>query len=95
MIDMHHGICVMTMQNVETKAVRAIHWHPTNEFQFITGDDNGNIHLWDIRIQRHFVKRFCMSGSFSCHSSPVIGIRFYNYGNSVISVDKMGEIKTW
>lgn len=95
MIDMHHGICVMTMRSVENKAIKAIHWHPSNEFQFIIGNDNGNIFLCDIRFQRDFVKKFCTSETYNSHSYPIVGIRFYNYGNNVISVDRMGEIKTW
>ncbi|XP_022180525.1 DNA excision repair protein ERCC-8-like [Myzus persicae] len=98
MIDMLHGIVVMTMRNIEKKPIRAIHWHPTNELQYVTGNDNGNIYLWDIRFQRDFVFKFKNEDSFSVstsHSNPVIGLRFYNDGNSVISVDNKGGIKTW
>lgn len=98
MIDMMHGIVVMTMRNIEKKPIRAIHWHPTNELQYVTGNDNGNIYLWDIRFQRDFVFKFKNEDSFSVstsHTNPVIGLRFYNDGNSVISVDNKGCIKTW
>jgi len=98
MIDMLHGIVVMTMRNIEKKPIRAIHWHPTNELQYVTGNDNGNIYLWDIRFQRNCVFKFKNEDSFSIstsHTNPVIGLRFYNDGNSVISVDNKGGIKTW
>jgi len=98
MIDMLHGIVVMTMKNIEKSPIKAIYWHPTNDLQYVTGNDNGNIYLWDIRFQRDFVLKFKNEDSFSVstsHSSPVIGLRFYNDGNSIISVDNKGCIKTW
>jgi WD40 repeat protein len=98
MIDMLHGIVVMTMKNVENQPIRAISWHPTNELQYITGNDNGNIYLWDIRYQLNFVLKFQRDDSgapISSLTNPVIGLRFYNDGNGVISVDKSGGIKTW
>lgn len=98
MIDMHRGIVIMTMRNIENIPIRAIHWHPTNELHYATGNDNGNIYLWDLRFQKDFVLKFSNDDSFSkttSHSHPVIGLRFYNDGNSVISVDNKGSIKTW
>lgn len=97
MIDMLSGIVVTTMRNVENRPITAIHWHPTNELQYATGNDNGNICLWDIRFQKNFVLKF-NNDTFSkttSHPNPVIGLRFYNNGNSIISVDKKGGIRTW
>lgn len=98
MIDMHHGIVVMTKKPIDKTPIRAIHWHPTNELQYIVGNDNGNIYLWDTRFQKDYVTKFCKYGSFGntpSHSNAVIGANFYDNGNSVISVDKKGEINTW
>jgi WD40 repeat protein len=98
MIDMLRGIVVMTMKNVENRPITTIQWHPTNELQYITGNDNGNILLWDLRFQNNFVLKYNDDDSFSkttSHPNPVIGLRFYNNGNSIISVDNMGGIRTW
>lgn len=98
MIDLLLGTVVMTMRNIENMPIRAIHWHPTNEFQYVTGNDNGNMYLWDLRFQNHCVFKFKNDYSFShtiSHSNPVIGLHFYNDGNGIISVDNMGGIKTW
>lgn len=98
MIDMLLGNVAMTMKNVEKKPIRAIQWHPTNELQYVTGSDRGNICLWDIRYQQKHIYRFCNDSSFlqtTSHIHPVIGLKFYNNGNSVISIDNEGCIKTW
>lgn len=98
MIDMRYGVVVMTMPNVEKAPIRAIKWSPTNERQYITGNDNGNICLWDIRFRRNFICKFNNDDSFvktASHSHPVIGLSFYNNGNSILSVDYKGTIKTW
>lgn len=96
-IDILHGIVVMTMNNIEKSAIRTIQWHPTNEKQYVTGNDNGNIFLWDIRYQMKYVLKFQRdnSGLISSHDKAVIGLRFYNYGNNIMSVDHKGGIKTW
>ncbi|XP_025198046.1 DNA excision repair protein ERCC-8-like [Melanaphis sacchari] len=98
LIDMFHGIVVMTMKNIENKPIRTISWHPLNELQYVTGNDNGNIYLWDIRYQLNYVLKFQRDDSgapVSSLTNPVIGLRFYNYGNDIISVDSIGGINTW
>ncbi|VVC34426.1 WD40/YVTN repeat-like-containing domain,WD40-repeat-containing domain,WD40 repeat [Cinara cedri] len=97
-IDMRHGIVVMTINNIEKTPTRAICWHPTNELQYITGNDKGNVYLWDTRIQKKWISKFHSQGSYSSapsHSFPVVGIRFFNNGNSIMTIDKEGGIKTW
>lgn len=98
MIDMRNGVVVMTLPNVEKSPIRAINWHPTNELQYVTGNDNGNICLWDIRFQKKFVCKFNDDDSFvqtSSHFYPITGLSFYKNGNSILSVDHKGAIKTW
>lgn len=95
---MLRGIVVMSIQNIEKAPTRAICWHPHNELQYVTGNDNGNINLWDIRFQKKYICKFSTINSFNklnSHSNPVIGLRFYNNGQSVVSVDSRGIIKTW
>lgn len=95
---MHHGIVVMTTNNVEKIPIRAICWHPTNELHYITGNDKGNIYLWDIRIQKKWILKFKNYESYELapsHPHPVVGIRFFNNGNNILSIDKEGGIKTW
>lgn len=98
-IDMKYGIVVMTINNIEKCPVKTIDWNPLNEVQFITGNNNGNILLWDTRFQNKYVSRFNNTNeSFAyatSHDSPVIGLRFYNDGNNIISVDVNGGIKSW
>ncbi|XP_027850805.1 DNA excision repair protein ERCC-8-like isoform X2 [Aphis gossypii] len=96
-IDMLHGIVVMTMNNIEKSAIRTIQWHPTNEKQYVTGNDSGNIFLWDIRYQMKYVLKFQRdnSGLISSLDKAALGLRFYNCGNNIISVDYKGSIKTW
>jgi len=97
-IDMNHGIVVMTMRNVEECSTKTIDWNPSNEVQYVTGNDNGNIYLWDTRFQNNFVLKYNNNDSFALatsHSSSVIGLRFYNNGNNIISVDTEGVIKSW
>lgn len=95
---MLRGIVVMTINNVEKVPIRAICWHPYNQLQYVTGNNNGNIHLWDIRFQKSYICKFSINNSFTklnSHSNPVIGLRFYNNDHSVVSVDGRGIIKTW
>lgn len=97
MIDMHNG-SITSMNNTEKRPVRAIDWHPSNEVYYATGNDNGSIFLWDVRFQSKFVIKFNQGDSFlktTNHSRPIIGLRFYNNGNRIISVDHLGGIKTW
>lgn len=96
-IDMLHGIVVMTMKNIEKSETRTIQWHPTNEKQYVTGNDNGNIFLWDIRYQMKYVLKFQRdnSGLISSLDKAVLGLRFYNNGNNIMSVGHKGGIKTW
>lgn len=97
MIDLRHGIIVSTMKNIESSPIRAIDWHPYNELKYITGNNNGNIFLWDIRFQKRTVFKFSNENASlsTSHFHPVIGVRFYNDGNNVMSVDEDGYIKTW
>lgn len=95
---MHHGIVVLTMKNVEKTPMRAICWHPTKESYYATGNENGNIYLWDLRFQKQFISKLSENNNFSkksSHPSSVIGLNFYNDGNSIISVDDQGGIKSW
>lgn len=95
---MHHGTIVMTLKNIEKIPMRAICWHLNNELQYITGNDNGNIYLWDIRFQKKIILKYTEDSSFSkksSHSNSVIALHMYNDGNSIISVDNKGVIKTW
>lgn len=97
LIDMLRGTVVLTIPSVEKSSARAICWNPNHELEYITGNNNGNIYLWDVRFHKNCVRKFNIN-SFSklnSHSNPVIGLRFYNYGNSVVSVDSEGIIKTW
>lgn len=96
-IDILHGIVVMTMNNIEKSAIRTIQWHPTNEKQYVTGNNNGNIFLWDIRYQMKCVLKFQRdnSGLMSSLDKAALGLCFYNYGNNIMSVDYKGGIKTW
>lgn len=97
-IDMRHGIVVMTTNNIEKYPIRAICWHPTNEMHYITGNDQGNMYLWDLRSQRRSVLKFKCYESYESapsHPHPVVGIRFFNNGNSILSVDKAGGIRNW
>ncbi|XP_050530924.1 DNA excision repair protein ERCC-8-like [Daktulosphaira vitifoliae] len=97
-IDLRVGNVVMTSQAVEQKPIRALHWHPSNELIYATGNENGNIFLWDIRFQKEILLKFCSDQSFSqvpSHQQPVAGLRFYNNGVSIISIDNKGTIKSW
>lgn len=98
MIDMRYGIVVMTMNNFEKSPARAIQWHPSNELHYATGNCYGNVCLWDIRFPKKYFVKLSESDSFSnipSHSQTIMGLRFYNNGNRIISVDKNGTIKTW
>lgn len=96
MIDMSSA-SITSMNNSEKSPVRAIDWHTSNEVYFATGNDNGSICLWDIRFQSKCVIKFNQGDSFSktSYSHPIIGLRFYNNGNRIISVNQLGSIKTW
>lgn len=101
-VDINQGIIVMTMSNFE-KTIRSICWHPTDDFQYVTGHENGNICLWDVRNNQNYVHQFGndKSSSITRHNpNLVVGLKFYNNGKSVISVDKkIGmnfiNVKTW
>lgn len=95
---MNHGIVITTIKNVEESPIKSIHWNPLNEMQYVTGNDNGNIYLWDIRFQKKCIIKF--NNDMSCsyvasHYSNVVAVRFYNNGNNIVSVDLKGGIKTW
>lgn len=97
LVDMLRGTVVLTIPSVEKASVRAICWNPNYELLYVTGNKNGNIYLWDVRFHKNYVRKF-NTNSFSklnSHSDPVIGLRFYNNGNSVVSVDSRGNIQTW
>jgi len=95
---MKYGIIVQTLSSIEECPMKTLQWHPSIEGQYISGNDNGNIYLWDIRYHKKAILKYRDDPSFSLsnsHSSPVIGLRFYNYGHNIISVDAGGFVKSW
>ncbi|XP_050439435.1 DNA excision repair protein ERCC-8-like [Adelges cooleyi] len=97
-LDIRVGNIVLTSHAVERNPIRALHWHPNNDLQYATGNDNGNIFLWDTRFQKKALLKFCGNESFnqvSSHEQPVAGLRFYNNGTSIVSIDNEGTVKSW
>lgn len=97
-IDMRHAVVVMTMPNVEKSPIRAIKWHPTNEFQYVIGNDLGNICVWDIRFRKNYIRKFRNNDPFvqaTSHSHPVASLSFYNNDHRILSIDLNGTIKAW
>lgn len=97
-VDMLVGGVTKTKNNIEKSPIRAIRWRPLHEFNYATGNNNGNMFLWDTRFEKKPIFKFRQDSSFSkstSHSHPIIGLRFYSNGSKIISVDSQGGIKTW
>ncbi|XP_050438854.1 DNA excision repair protein ERCC-8-like [Adelges cooleyi] len=98
LIDSRAGCAVTESQTDDRRPIRTIEWHPTNNLQYAIGNDNGNIQLWDIRHQNNSVLKFTDDEYFDrvpLFKPQITGLRFYNNGASILSVDINGDVLSW
>lgn len=61
-----------------------------NESMITSGDEQGNILFWDIQSQELL---FALKASE--HSSPIMQVKSYKYGKTLVSVSLKGELCVW